>query len=355
MFLQKLRAVHFRNFEELQAAFHPGINEIIGENAQGKTSLLEAIFICLCGSSFRTSHLKELIQHQTAGFFVEAHFEKHGITHQVAVSFDGVSRRVFLNHAPCTSSATLLGLMTGVACTPEDVDLIKGAPAFRRRFLDMQIAQVDQLYVHHLNRYTKALKARNILLKQKHEKTLFAWEHELAQSGAYLVHKRRANTHFLCEKAAPFFALFTQKEALLELRYYNPCPEECGDIESLKGYYVKSFTEKRAQELLYGMTLVGPHRDDLEIFSEGRPFRDFASEGQQHLAAISLKLAEWHYLKEHAQDVPLMIIDDFATSLDSIRQRLLFEELHQLGQVFLSSHTSLGKSAIKIKNGSIIM
>ncbi len=356
MRLLRLNVRHFRNFEEAHVEFSSGLNEIIGENAQGKTSLLEAIYMCLTGTSFRSLHLKELIKHGKSGFFIEAHFEKHGATHQVALTYDGQARKVFLNRALCPSATILLGLMTGVASTPEDVDLIKGPPSVRRRFLDLQIAQVDPLYVHHLNRYAKALKQRNALLKNKQEATITCWEEELANSAAYIVLQRQKNIAFLSEKIPSFFAHFsTEKEPLkkpFQLLYSSSARDQ-QDIDGLKSYFIHEYARKRAQELLYGMTLVGPHRDDLHIVFDGRPFREFASEGQQHLGAISLKLAEWHFIKQQAGDLPLMILDDFATSLDTTRRMLLFEELQQLGQVFLSSHASLGNFSIRIHAGAV--
>src|SRR5207245_1706168 len=138
-----------------------------------------------------------------------------------------------------------------------------------------------------------------------------------------------------------FFKKFIGDEAHFDLLYCSGAVQ-IEEIEAIRLYFVQEYARKRLQELAYGMTLVGPHRDDMQILLNEKPFREFGSEGQQHLAAISLKLAEWHYLKEQAQDIPLMIIDDFATSLDATRRRVLFEELAFLGQVFLSSHVSQG-------------
>ncbi|MBS0655360.1 MAG: DNA replication/repair protein RecF, partial [Verrucomicrobia bacterium] len=319
MFLKSLYARHFRNFDELAVDFTADINEVVGANAQGKTSLLEALYFCLTGSSFRSAHLKDLIRHSHDRFFVEVTFEKQGVDHLLAVSYDGAVRRVFLNRAHCPSTTVLLGLMTGVAFTPGDVSLVKGAPAFRRRFLDLQIAQIDPLYVHHLSRYTKALKQRNALLRQKKADTLFCWEAELATSASYLVWKRRQAVQFLGQRAAHFFEKFIIDKTQFDL-HYSSAAMHIEEMEALRHHFVQEYARKRGQELAYGMTLVGPHRDDLQILLNEKPFREFASEGQQHLAAISLKLAEWHYLKEEAKDIPLMIIDDFAVSLDAARK-----------------------------------
>jgi DNA replication and repair protein RecF len=349
MYLKRLYVRHLRNFDEVDVSFSSGINEVVGENAQGKTSLLEAIALCLTGTSFRTQYLKDVIKHGEAGFFVEATFEKSCVTHQVAIFYDGIARKVFLNKNSCQSTSILFGLLAGITSTPEDIDLIKGSPHTRRRFLDLQIAQVDPLYVHHLSRYAKALKQRNALLKQKTEETLFCWEELLATSGAYIAARRQENVLFLSSRLPSLFVQFTQEKVPLELSYKGPSCEK----EGFREYYIHEYARKRSQEMLYGQTLVGPHRDDLHLYYKQKPFREFASEGQHYLAAVSLKLAGWQYLKEKIRDVPLMIVDDFGAALDSSRKQLLFEEMQTLGQVFLSSHQSIGKNSIWIEAGNV--
>ena len=349
MFLKHLYVRHLRNFDEVDVSFSHGINEIVGENAQGKTSLLEAIALCLTGTSFRANYLKEVIQHGKEGFFVEATFEKSGITHLVAMFYDGVTRKVYLNKNSCQSTSILFGLLAGITSTPEDIELIKGAPSTRRRFLDLQIAQVDPLYVHHLSRYAKALKQRNALLKQKMQEAILCWEEILAVSGAYIVTKRKENTHFLTSELPALFTHFTCEGFPLELSYKGPnCKQE-----ELKDYYLHEYAKRRSQEMLYGQTLVGPHRDDLSLWYKQKPFREFASEGQHYLAAVSLKLAGWNYLKAEIQDTPLLIVDDFGAALDSARKKLLFEEIKHRGQVFLSSHQNIGNTYIVIEAGKI--
>lgn len=359
MFLKHLYVRHFRNFNEIAVDFVDGVNEVIGDNAQGKTSLLEALFLCMTASSFRTSHLKELIKHAQAGFFVEATFEKNEVTHQVAISYDGERRRVYLNGSPCDTPTVLLGLMPGVASSPDDVALIKGQPSVRRRFLDLMIAQIDPVFVHHLSRYMRALKQRNALLKQKEISAISCWEEELARSSAYIITQRRKAALFLKTHAAQAFERFSQSAIQLDLAYQsNIRPND--DIEALKQTIMQEFERKRQQELYLGATMVGPHRDDLTILIEAKLARDFASVGQSALAAAALRLAEWHYLKAETRERPLMIVDDFAHGLDARRKGQLYTELSSLGQLFVSSHDSLRSFAkgevvtLHIKEGQVL-
>jgi len=284
MFLKQLYARNFRNFEEISCSFVDGINEVVGDNAQGKTSLLEALFLCMTASSFRSQHLKELIRHTHKGFFVEACFEKCGIDHKVGISYDGEKRRVFLNDSPCESTSMLLGLMPGVASTPDDIAVVKGSPSLRRRYLDLMIAQIDPVFVHHLTRFMRALKQRNVLLKQKQIGSITCWEEELARSSAYISLQRNKAVGYVSQKAAEFFRAFTQNMLPLSLRY-SSATALVDDVEEQKKRFLLEFDKKRMQELHVGMTLVGPHRDDVLIEIGQKSARDFASVGQSALIA----------------------------------------------------------------------
>jgi DNA replication and repair protein RecF len=147
MFLERLSIKDFRCFDKNSVDFTDGVHAIVGDNGKGKTSLLEALFFCITGTSFRTPHVKELIRFGKDALFVEARFSRLGVTHTLAISYDGLKRRVSFNGALCTSGAELLGLIWGVACTPEDIELIQGPPATRRHFLDLFLAQTHPFYV----------------------------------------------------------------------------------------------------------------------------------------------------------------------------------------------------------------
>ena len=188
--LQELYVRNFRNITSTSLQFSDEINHVYGKNAQGKTSLLEAIFFCMSGMSFRTSVLKQLIRHDEPGFFLEARFKKHDVYQTLSISFEGKKRRVALNTRACQSTSVILGLLQGVICTPEDLQLIKGPPQLRRRFLDLHISQFEPLYVHHLNRFRRALRQRNVLLRSQKGSMLSIFEYELARSGAYITYKR---------------------------------------------------------------------------------------------------------------------------------------------------------------------
>ena len=340
MFLKHLYARNFRNFDQISVDFEDGINEVVGDNAQGKTSLLEALFLCMTASSFRSQHLKELIRLSEKGFFVEASFEKAGVDTQVGISYDGVKRRVFLNGSPCETPTVLLGLMPGVASTPDDIAVVKGEPRLRRRYLDLMLAQVDPVFVHHLTRFLRALQQRTGLLKQKQIGTIACWEEELARSSAYISLQRKRAVDFVSQKAGEYFYAFSQEKLPLTITYASNL-RLVADVEEQRKLVLAEFEKRRAQEVHLGATLVGPHRDDLQMVIGDKPAREFASVGQSALVACALRLAEWHFLERETFNRPLMIVDDIGYALDSTRKRLLFTELGKLGQLFLSSHSSI--------------
>ncbi len=338
---------NFRTFSELSVEFSPEINEIIGRNAQGKTSLLEAIYFCMTGGSFRTSTNRELIKHEQEGFFIATGFEKEGerISYELDISFDGTKRRILFNRRPCESISLLIGQLLGVTCTPEVQNLVKGSPNTRRHFLDLQLAQIDPLYVHHLSRYGRALKQRNALLKARDMRTISAWEVELSNSATYITLCRKKVVSKLSVWLKSFFRELSldSTNATLDLFYDTKVTNAKGsseDPEEIRNYFLQEYQRRRMQEQAFGSTLVGPHRDDLHFLRGTHAFRDFASEGEIRLAALSLKLAEWQQLKEHTQTNPILLIDDFAAYLDKERTRKLFEIISRFGQIFITAHAA---------------
>lgn len=327
MILQELYLRNFRNFKEAEVRFDRKINLICGQNAQGKTNLLEALFLLSTGKSFRTQHLSELILHGADFFFLKAKIVQNGVSETLSLSFDGQAKRVEHNAMRFASFQPLLGLIPSTLFAPQDLDLIVGSPVSRRRFLNLHLAQSDPLYVHHLLRYHRALKQRNSLLKHASQEGIEPFEQEMALSAAYLFAKRGA----LLKELGGYLEGSCQKlcSEPLQLRYFPSQGGQEGYLAQLK--------KNRAREKQLGLTLHGPHRDDFLILLEDKPARLFASEGQKRTALASLRLAEWQRLAKQVDLPPLFGIDDFEMHLDSRRQKLFRDALHDLGQVFITT------------------
>jgi DNA replication and repair protein RecF len=339
MFLERLYLRNFRNYEEITVSFDPKINLIQGENAQGKTNLLEAIYLLSTGKSFRANRLSELVRHGADFFYLEAQFVRDQLRESLKIHFDGQSRKMHYNNTAYPSFNNLLGLMPSVLFAPEDVSFISGSPMERRRFLNLHIAQIDPLYVHHLIRFSQAMRQRNLLLKQENETAIEVWEAMMTLSAAYLVQKRSEAIQDLQIPLNRQMQLLTKERDTLEIAYqpslFNP--------------------KQRKREMAIGATLTGPHRDDLTIQISGKEAKLYSSEGQKRSAIAALRLAEWERLEKLSQVSPILSIDDFGVHLDANRHSLFQQKLATLGQVFLTSPfpLPLRTHTLKIERGLI--
>jgi DNA replication and repair protein RecF len=279
---------------------------------------------------------QDLIHSGSHSFYVETLFCKHAIDQKLRFYFDEKERKIFHNSTPLPIISNLLGLMQGIVMTPDDVNMIKGPPALRRQFLDIQLAQADPLYVHFLGRYAKAMRQRNQLLKQKKSHSIESWEHEMAQSAAYLILQRRRCVDKLQVHSQKFYSYLTGESEDLTLEYRSTA-SECKDENDIKKFYHHQYRKNREREMMLGTTLSGPHRDDFSIAIRSRDARFFASEGQQRSCVAALHLGEWLSLKETAEEIPLFMIDDIGISLDDHRRGRLLDLLSSMGQVFITS------------------
>ncbi len=350
MHLKALYLRNFRNYSEAELYLNPRLNVFYGENAQGKTNLLEAIYLLATGRSFRTQHLSELIRLGESFFFLEAEIVKDGVTQTVKLSFDGQNKRLQIDANHSSSFYSLLGILPSVLYTPTDIELISTSPAERRRFLNFHLAQSDPLYVHHLTRFWRAMKQRNSLLRSKDQESLDCWEAEMVQSAEYIVKARQGMVEELKEPLSLQSQKLTSQKESYELHLH---------ISQGKNY-LQQLQKNRAREIELGLTLLGPHRDDFSLLVDGKPARLFASEGQKKTAIASLHLAEWQCLCKRTGVQALMGIDDLSLHLDAIRQNLLRNALDELGQVFVTTphspkqgHLPADK-VVHIHNGSIL-
>lgn len=331
MYLKRLYLRNFRNHKEKAIMLCPQLNVIWGPNAQGKTSIIEAVHLLTIGRSFRTSHQKELIRHDTEGFVVDAHFVKNGIEQRLMYSSNGSERKILYNHTSCASISNLIGIFPSVVIAPDD-DLIKGPPHSRRQFLDIHLSQTDPVYFHHLSRYIRALKQRNHMLKSRKIDGIEAWEKALAHAAEYIVQARyRAFEEFSIKSNEIHHAL-CKEEPPLTLSYATKSPNM-----HIEAYYQSEYLKQRNREIAYGNTTVGPHRDDMKLSIGTAEARTFGSEGQKRTCVAIMRLAAWHRLKTFAEEPPILLIDDLGANLDATRRQCLLSYTQNLGQVLVTS------------------
>lgn len=344
MYLKTLILRNFRNIKELEAHFSDRLNVFYGKNAQGKTNLLEAIYFVSTGRSFRTQSLKELIHDQESSFSIDAEVVRDQVTQRIKISYDGNTKRLQMDANNYASFHPLLGVLPTVLYTPYDIELISGAPAERRRFLNIHLAQSDPLYVHHLTCYWRAMKQRNCLLRARSSDAIECWENQMAASAEYITQARK---EMLEELQVPL-----KKEANV---LSNEDHHLTLSLSSSKDY-LKQLQKNRAKEMELGVTLTGPHRDDIALYINESVARIKASEGQKKTMVAALKLAEWERLSNRTGEPVLMGFDDLDGHLDDSRRSHLKNRLKSLGQVFITTphEPDVEGKHFHIQNGSLI-
>jgi len=310
----------------------PGINVICGNNAQGKTALLEAILYTATSKSHRTSAAAELVAHGADRFHLTAHVRRDDRQLTIDAAWWQGAKRFKINGVPQTRISDILGKMTVVLFSPEDIGMIKGAASGRRRFLDMELSQVSPLYLHALQRYRQALRQRNELLRTDAPapELIAPWDEQLSSHAQTIVRERNLFIDQLARHAAQAYAQIAGGE-LLALRYVP----DVAPGTRLADVLLKA----RQADIRRQNTSRGPHRDDVEIDIASRPARNFASQGQQKTAALALKLAELHLILERTGEYPILMLDEVLSELDAVRSRLLFNAIPPEVQCIVTTTT----------------
>ena len=332
MHLAHLRLRDFRNYARLDADFAPGFHLLLGDNAQGKTNILEAVYLMATLRSFRGVGGAQMIRHGQRGYFVGGNVVAQG-AREIKIFWSAGERKLALDGQPVKKLTDYLGVLRTVVFCTEDLQLVKGAARARRRFLDLLLAQTRPAYLPLLQRYLRTVRARNALLKQRaiDEATLDSFSQELVRLGDEIIRARRE----LVPKYSPLARLAYRRISnnAEELRIeYQP---------SVKQDVAVDLAQSRPRERTYRSTLVGPHRDDLRLLLNGKSAAQFGSEGQKRTLAIALKMAQAEFLAGIQGSPPILLIDDVMGELDANRRGgflpLLEQERKTGGQVFMTA------------------
>ena len=327
MIVKSLKLNQFRNYESLQLSFDKGTNLFYGNNAQGKTNILEAVYLCGTTKSHKGSKDREMIRFGEE----EAHIRMAISRSQSAYEIDMHLKKnrpkgIAVNGVPIRKAAELLGIANFVFFSPEDLGIIKNGPAERRRFIDMELCQLDKLYLHELSNYNKVIIQRNKLLKEcsfnsQYEEMLDIWDMQLVKYGKKLIESRERFVEELGVIVAEIHRNLTGGREELMVRYEkNVSADE----------FERKLQTSRKRDLKVKMSMTGPHRDDLLFEVKGVDIRRFGSQGQQRTAALSLKLAEIELVKRAIKDTPVLLLDDVLSELDSSRQQYLLDSIHDI-------------------------
>ena len=346
MYLKKIELKDFRNYEEEAVEFHNKVNIITGKNAQGKTNLLESLYIMSLGKSFRTSKDTEMIGFNKEFFRTKSTSIKDGRELVIEITIGKEGKITKINGLKTTKNIDLLENVYMVIFSPEDLKIVKDEPEKRRKFIDRELCQLKPMYYRNLGRYKKILQQRNSLLKQQeiNEDIISVWDESMAEYGAKIIQERNHFIKKLNEISREISRDITNGKESLEVLYE-------ANIEYKEGYeeqnkYLKTTLSKNLKnDIARRSTSVGPHKDDLKLCVDGIDIRHFGSQGQQRTAALSLKLAEIQLIKEETKVAPILLLDDVLSELDSERQNFLINSLGDV-QLFITT-TELGDEVKK--------
>lgn len=329
MLLQRIRLHDYRNYCTLDLRPAQGLCVLVGENAAGKTNVLESLFLCALGRSHRTRHDAELIRNGQQGAYIGLELRKSTGSHSIDCRLYAQGRRMLrIDGMSLSRSGELLGCLRVVMFSPEDLRLIKNGPAERRRFMDMELSQLNPAYYFSLQQYNHALKQRNVLLRNTRNRglpeaaeLLRPWDELLARQGAKILRARDDFMQQLCVMASALHSELTSGKEMLHVTYAPTLP--VSEEDTLAASLLTALREAIEKDRQSGGTSIGPHRDDILLMLNGADVRAFGSQGQQRTAALALKLSELSLMKSLGQEPPVLLLDDVLSELDSARQRML--------------------------------
>lgn len=369
MFLTDLALTNYRNYERETMRFDQGVNIIFGENAQGKTNMMEAIYVLAMAKSHRTSNDKDLIRWNEEYAKIEGKAEKRNGSLSLELLISKKGKRAKCNHIEQQRLSQYVGHLNVVMFAPEDLNLVKGSPQVRRRFIDMEIGQISPVYIHDLSQYQKLLQQRNHCLKmmqtreRSDEAVLDVLTEQLVWLAAKITLRRRQFLSLLEQWAAPIHREISRGAEQLHIRY-EPSVDvsDKAELSRIVEAYRETFAAVKEREVQRGTTLVGPHRDEVAFWVNGKNVQTFGSQGQQRTTALAVKLAEIELIFSELGDYPILLLDDVLSELDDFRQTHLLDAIRKKVQTFVTTtsidginHDVIQEAAIyRVHSGSVI-
>lgn len=359
MVIKSLELADYRNYEFLKLEFDKGTNILFGDNAQGKTNILEAIYVAATTKSHKGSKDKEIVNFAKDEAHIRAYIEKDNTETRIDMHLrKSKSKGIAVDGQKLKKAADLLGICNVVFFSPEDLGIIKNGPSERRRFIDMELCQLDNIYLYNLNNYNKIVNQRNKLLKDMYnnpdlKETLNIWDMQLVSYGTKIIERRRIFVQQLNEMIHDIHKKLSGDRENLHIVY-----EPNVEIDNFE----RSMKLAQDRDIKAKMTTVGPHRDDFSIMNGEIDIRRFGSQGQQRTAALSLKLSEIELVKKIAKDSPVLLLDDVLSELDSNRQNYLLNSIGDIQTIitctgleeFVNNRFEVNR-VFKVDDGSVTL
>ena len=359
MIVESLKLQNYRNYEYLNMNFDEKINIIYGDNAQGKTNILESMYVCATSKSHRGSKDREIIRFDNDESHIKVNVKKNNMNYRIDMHLKkNKPKGIAVNGIPIKRAVELFGILNIVFFSPEDLNIIKNGPSERRRFIDMELSQLDKIYLDCLINYNKVVNQRNSLLKEYAFSgrediisSLDIWDMQLVKYGNDVIKSREKFVKEINDLVKSIHTKLSGDREQLEI-IYEPCVKE-QDFES-------ELVRVRDRDLKFKCTNIGPHKDDMCFLINGMDVRKYGSQGQQRTAALSLKLAEIELVKQIIHDTPVLFLDDVLSELDSRRQNFLLDSIGNIQTMitctgldeFINNRFSINK-IFKVVNGTV--
>ncbi len=359
MIIESVDLQNYRNYEFLNMTFDNKINIIYGDNAQGKTNILESLYVCATSKSHRGSKDKDIIRFGNDEAHIKVMVKKHGMNYRLDMHLKkNKTKGIAVNGIPIRRAVELFGIINIIIFSPEDMNIIKNGPSERRRFMDMELSQLDKIYLSNLVNYNKVVVQRNKLLKQLQFSgdsglvdMLDVWDMQLVRYGSEIIKRRMDFIDNINSIIRPVHSKLSGNKEILNLRYIP-----CTTTDNFKDEVIRS----RERDIKFKMTNVGPHKDDVAFFINDKDVRKYGSQGQQRTCALSLKLAEIELVKKVINDTPVLLLDDVLSELDANRQNFLLDSIGDIQTIitctgldeFVNNRFSINR-IFKVVNGVV--
>lgn len=358
MFVKSLELNNYRNYENIHIDFDKGVNILYGDNAQGKTNVLESIYLCSTTKSHRGSKDKEIVKFGENEGHIRCLFDKNEVDYQIDIHLrTEKSKGIAINGMKLKKAAELMGIVNVILFSPEDLSIIKNGPSDRRRFVDSELCQLDKVYLYNLSSYNKIVNQRNNLLRDivyhpELTDTLDVWDSQLISLGTKIIDRRTLFINQLNEIIYDIHRNLTGDKEKLLIKY-DP------NVEIME--YQQKLLKNREKDIKYKLTSVGPHRDDFIFYINNMDSKKYGSQGQQRTAALSLKLSEIQLVQNITGNTPILLLDDVLSELDSNRQNYLLDCIGDIQTIvtctglddFINDRIEINK-IFKVSGGNVV-
>ena len=354
MYIEKIKLINFRNYLEQEIILNKNINIFYGDNAQGKTNILEAIYICSIGKSYRTNKEKEIINFNKENLIVEINYEKKEINNKIKLEINNIKKIFYSNGIKLKKLSEILGNINIVIFGPDDINLLKGPAKNRRKLLDIMISQLKPKYIYNLTQYLKILEQRNNYLRQikyenKEKNIIEIWDEKLAEHAEIIFNFRKEFINKINNKINNIHNKITENKENINIEYISNFEE--------KQKYLINLKNNINEDIKKGYTNLGIHRDDFNLFINNKKINIYGSQGQHRSAILSLKITETEIIYEEIDEYPIILLDDFMSELDNKRIKNFLENIKN-NQIIITCTEKIEKNNSKIFNvveGKIIV